>query len=300
MSKVRSGNVINKYGEQIEREKKQQMKKFNVIKIYKTKKGGRKYLNKKEINPSHPCQKERCSNIIKLPKMDNLLILTHQRKNLDLELKNTRKTLSHCFTALDSYLSSSENLKDLELNDYILREINAQNEGKNTELRKFYESFLKRLVEIGELDDHILCYAWCLNKKAVQRLKNSSKSNFEKSENLLLFSSCVYLSIKILEDKVKWFIEDFSFISGFDQKVIEKMETNLIKNIFNYEYFVNSDLYEIERFFLKAKIEEKYLQKRFKIKRIRYSSSFVGKGNLGVKEIGIHQRKMSCGNKREG
>lgn len=56
-----------------------------------------------------------------------------------------------------------------------------------------------------------------------------------------MYAGCLFLSIKYVVDTHNWFIEDFSCVSGFDPKIIEKMEAFVLMDILNFQFYI-SDL----------------------------------------------------------
>lgn len=197
-------------------------------------------------------------------------VLTTQEKK-DIEIEDIASTLSLALTILDTYLQSPEKFeKKSELEDFLKNNSNEKN--ANQELRKMYLDLIKRFLEMGELEECVIYHAWCLNKKAVQILKKNG-CDYSLGENLLVFTGCLYLSIKLIIDTEKWFIEDFCLVSGFSEDIISKMDICLVNEILNFEYYfpyekVKDEIYWLKRFEIR--------KNRFGNRRSMMKNSFYG------------------------
>jgi len=63
----------------------------------------------------------------------------------------------------------------------------------------------------------------------------------------LLFSACLYLSIKMLIDEERWFLADFAYVSGLEESHIEKMEIFVTSEILNFEYRITDEQFQKEK-----------------------------------------------------
>lgn len=262
----------------VDQNSKYDFNRSKVIKIYRKKKKSRS-INPQPLKKFEEIVKETQNNLKSLK-----VVKTKEEK--ESKIKDLSKTISHSLLALDTYLQTNGVLKEQELNCFLLSEITLQKDGKHKKLRKIYQEFLTRFMEIGEVPENVIYSAWVLNKRAVMSLKKKSSSQFEKGENLLLFSASLYLSIKFLIDKEKWFIEDFSFVSGFEPNIIEEMEMNIIKDVLEFNYFISLDELENEKLFLKN-VESKF-NKTF---IIRNSGQFLRSSFHNLREKSTKARR---------
>lgn len=118
-----------------------------------------------------------------------------------------------------------------------------------SELKAMYKDFIEKFASVGELEANVFIHSIALAKKVVKIAKK--EYDFKKGEFILLYSACLYLSIKMLIDEERWFIEDFAYVSGLEEKHIEKMEQFIFFDILNF----NAKLSEQEYF-----NEEAYLR----------------------------------------
>lgn len=118
-----------------------------------------------------------------------------------------------------------------------------------SELKTMYKDFVEKFATVGELEDNVFVYSVALAKKVV--LKAKKEYNFKKGEFILLYAACLYLSIKMLIDEERWFIEDFSYVSGLEEKHIEKMEKFVLFDILNFNAKISDAEYFAEEAFLK-------------------------------------------------
>lgn len=248
----------------------------NVIKIYGKKKGNTKKL---KIAPKITSQ----SLLFPIDKKVGNL----ESKNLAKKTQRTFDLLPKLLMGLDNYLHSHKVLSESELSNYLANKAKSKitKKEQNKVLEEMYKEFIKRFIDIGELEENIIYHAWILNKKAVKILKSSSNCSYQRGENILIFSGCIYLSIKMLIDEEKWFIEDFSVVSDFDENIVEKMEISLLRDIFNFDYFIDSDTFQNELKTLKFLTVEKKKKMSFVIKR---NNLLMNSFNFGRPQIKIH------------
>lgn len=188
--------------------------------------------------------------------------------------ENFAKTFSRSLVALDSYLQASRTFKDKNSVDNFIKDKKNQ---ENLELKEVYEKMISRFLDVGEIEKSVFYYAWCLNRKAVQLLKEEDNTEYGMGENVLLFSSCLFLSIKMLIDVEKWFVEDFCYICGLKEDSISCMELCLVTEILEFEYFVGQEEIEEEMKFINRR------ERRFRILKdckVNQSGSYLRKRNI--------------------
>lgn len=113
------------------------------------------------------------------------------------------------------------------------------------QLREMYRDFIERFMEIGELESSVLVHSVALAKKVVKIAK--SDYTFKKGEFVLLYSACLYLSIKMLIDEERWFLADFSYVSNLEEAHIEKMEQFVLIDILNFDPKISEADFKKER-----------------------------------------------------
>lgn len=131
----------------------------------------------------------------------------------------------------------------------------ADNNISMKQLREMYRDFVERFIEIGELESSVLVHSVALAKKVVKLAKNDY--TFKKGEFVLLYSACLYLSIKMLIDEERWFLADFSYVSNLEEAHIEKMEQFVLIDILNFDPKVSEQEFKKERYALKNAIAPK-------------------------------------------
>jgi hypothetical protein len=102
--------------------------------------------------------------------------------------------------------------------DYSLSNPNHNGNMKDSKevrrLKYLYKKFCQRFVGVGQIKNSVFVYSLALARK----VKTVAGSNFQfnAGEFLLIYAGCLFLSIKMVVDTEKWFIEDFSAVSGID------------------------------------------------------------------------------------
>lgn len=115
----------------------------------------------------------------------------------------------------------------------------------NKKLKGMYRDFIQKFIEVGELEETVLIYSVAIARKVV---KEASKNyDFQKGEFILLYSACLYLSIKMLIDEERWFVADFSYVSDLDEKHIEKMEKFVAIEILKFDFKLSDDEFQREK-----------------------------------------------------
>lgn len=105
--------------------------------------------------------------------------------------------------------------------------------------------FCKRFFEIGDLEESIYVYCVVLLKKAVKIAEN--KYGCYKEDLLLLFSACLYTSIKMNMDVERWFIEDYSYVSNMSVVDIAEMDVFLVVDLLDFRLVISDEEFKTER-----------------------------------------------------
>lgn len=119
----------------------------------------------------------------------------------------------------------------------------------NSELKTMYKDLVEKFATVGELEENVFIYSVALAKKVVKEAKK--EYNFKKGEFVLLYAACLYLSIKMLIDEERWFIEDFAYVSGLEEKHIEKMEHFVFFDVLKFNAKLTDEVYFTEETFLR-------------------------------------------------
>lgn len=118
-----------------------------------------------------------------------------------------------------------------------------------SELKTMYKDLVEKFATVGELEENVFIYSVALAKKVVKEAKK--EYNFKKGEFVLLYAACLYLSIKMLIDEERWFIEDFAYVSGLEEKHIEKMEHFVFFDVLKFNAKLTDEVYFTEETFLR-------------------------------------------------
>lgn len=112
-----------------------------------------------------------------------------------------------------------------------------------------YEEFVERFIEVGEIEASIFIHSIALAKKVVRLAKEAHC--FKKGEFVLLYSACLYLSIKMLIDEERWFLTDFSYVSNLEEAHIERMEQFVLIEVLNFYPKISVEEFKKEKKALK-------------------------------------------------
>lgn len=115
----------------------------------------------------------------------------------------------------------------------------ADNSISAKQLRDMYKEFVERFINIGEVETSVLIHSVALAKKVVKIAKTDY--TFKKGEFVLLYSACVYLSIKMLIDEERWFMADFAYVSNLEEAHVEKMEQFVLIDILNFNAKISDE-----------------------------------------------------------
>ena len=114
-----------------------------------------------------------------------------------------------------------------------------------SQLKAMYTDFIKKFIEVGELEDNVFVYSVALAKKVVHEATKDYA--FKKGEFILIYSACLYLSIKMLIDEERWFLADFSYVSGLEESHIEKMELFVLSDILKFSPKLSDEVFAKEK-----------------------------------------------------
>ena len=89
----------------------------------------------------------------------------------------------------------------------------------------------------------------------------SEKFAFGPGEMMLLYSGCFLLSIKMVLDTEKWFIEDFALVSGMDKATISKIELFLMEECLDFNAAISEEEYNKEHLSLYRKTEKRKIKR---------------------------------------
>lgn len=180
---------------------------------------------------------------------------TGEKPSSSLSDKEFLKSLAKYLTSIDTLLKSPKNfMKKLKL-----KKITNLASRMNKKKSSIFLNFITVMYEVGEIERNIFAFAACLFRKAVDRFRHRV---FEEGDSLMLFSSCLFLSIKLLLDHERWYIEDYAYISGISEKVVEKAELKLLVEVF--EFNISFDFKQIQD--LETILEVLFLKDNRKIK----------------------------------
>lgn len=95
--------------------------------------------------------------------------------------------------------------------------------------------------------------------KKVQKIV-AEKFAFGLGEMVLLYSGCFLLSIKMVLDTEKWFIEDFALVSGMDTATINKIEMFLMEECLDFYAGISEEDFKKEYLSLSKKVGKRIAQ----------------------------------------
>lgn len=131
------------------------------------------------------------------------------------------------------------------------------------ELRKLkysYKKFISQFIRVGQIRNNVFIYSLILAKKVKEIV--AKKFQFHAGEFLLIYIGCLFLSIKVTLDTEKWFLEDFSEVSGIEPSIIEKMELFIFDDILNFNVSISSILYREEHLRIYKNVQKRILLKK--------------------------------------
>lgn len=85
----------------------------------------------------------------------------------------------------------------------------------------------------------------------------AEKFAFGPGEMMLLYSGCFLLSIKMVLDTEKWFVEDFALVSGMDKPTISKIELFLMEECLDFYAGISEEEYKKEHLSLYRKTDKR-------------------------------------------
>ena len=117
----------------------------------------------------------------------------------------------------------------------------------SSELRKVkhsYKKFASKFIRVGQIKNSVFIYSLALARKVKEVA--SEKFQFNTGEFLLVYAGCLFLSIKMVVDLEKWFVEDFSTVSGVDKATIEKMELFVLEDALDFDVSISRNVFREE------------------------------------------------------
>lgn len=155
----------------------------------------------------------------------------------------------------------------------------------NHDLRKLkhaYKKFASKFVGIGKIKNSVFVYSLALARKV--QVVAAEHFSFNLGEFLLIYAGCLFLSIKMVVDTEKWFIEDFSTVSGIDQSTIQKMELFILEDALQFDVSIDSNTYRQEHLRTYKNIERRVSKQ---------------KARMTIEGCGGHRRKQSLGSRKK-
>lgn len=139
-----------------------------------------------------------------------------------------------------------------------------------------FKNLLQTLFKVANIDRSVVIFAIALFKDAVSLLHDQE---FEQGEAHLIFCGCLYMSIKMLVDTERWFLEDFADLSGYCEGIVEKTEVLLLVEIFDFKTMVSEEEYQkaqadINDISIRLKRKRVFPKKEFLIKKVNGFNSY--------------------------
>ena len=167
--------------------------------------------------------------------------------------------LSNPCSEFVSSLSSVLAKLDHSLSGLCPDKIQARESIELKKLKHKYNSFVSRFTKVKQIQNSVYVYSLVLAKK-VQKIV-SEKFSFGAGEMVLLYAGCLLLSIKMVLDTEKWFVEDFALVSGLDKASISKIELFLMEECLDFYAGISEEEYRKEYLSLYRKTEKRRARK---------------------------------------
>lgn len=168
-------------------------------------------------------------------------VMAHFLHTLDFLLLNTKisRRKSNRFSIEEIINFASKPSEDERTSEFI--KISSKNKISKIDFSKLKKSIknpkknlFKPLLEnfktMSELPKEVYIFSITLLQRAISCLK---EEEFEDGELLILYNGCLHLSIKSLIDTERWFLEDFSDVSGLSKGLVQKTELLLFCEVLN-------------------------------------------------------------------
>ena len=126
-----------------------------------------------------------------------------------------------------------------------------------------YKKFTSKFLKVGQIQNSVFVYSLVLARK-VQKVV-AEKFAFGPGEMMLLYSGCFLLSIKMVLDTEKWFIEDFALVSGMDRPTISKIELFLMEECLDFYAGMTEEEYSKEHQSLYRKVLHRQINGEIKL-----------------------------------
>lgn len=150
----------------------------------------------------------------------------YNRNEQDLEIKTYVKIL----ICLDEFVVSKSNKK-----------VNIS-EKEEKRISTLYQSIIEKAIKIGEIQKPVLIYSLALAKKSARSIKKICE--FTRGQFYSVYSSCLFLSLKLVIDYELWLVSDFCCICGLNEKELRELEVNLFTYILDYRAIVQPLSYQ--------------------------------------------------------
>lgn len=122
-------------------------------------------------------------------------------------------------------------------------------------LKHVYKKFVSRFLKVGQINNIVFVYSLALAKK----VKKSLTKDYEFSEGdfLKIYGCCLFLSIKMVIDMEKWYLEDFEYVSGIPKETIEALEIFILDEALNFDISIPRTSYREEHLRLYKNIQKR-------------------------------------------
>lgn len=126
-------------------------------------------------------------------------------------------------------------------------------------LKRSYKRLIAKFDGVGEVTNSVFIYSLSLARKVKD--KAASLYTFTTGEFKMVYAACLFLSIKMVIDVEKWFIEDFSNVSGLEKDLITKMELFILEDILYFNVSVGRNEYRQEHLRIYKNMEKRVSRK---------------------------------------
>jgi hypothetical protein len=125
-------------------------------------------------------------------------------------------------------------------------------------LKHSYKRLIAKFDGVGEITNSVFIYSLNVARKVKEKAANMF--TFGVGEFKMVYAACLFLSIKMVIDVEKWYIEDFSNVSGLEKELITKMEMFIVEDILNFNVSVQRVDYRHEHLRIYKNIEKRKLK----------------------------------------
>ena len=100
------------------------------------------------------------------------------------------------------------------------------------------DSYLKSIVEIGEIEVEVLVYGFVLVTRILKRVESGTPIHLHK-----LLSVAIFSAMKMILDEDIWKISDFAEIAGLETNIMRELEEELLHKL-NFKLHVSLKCYK--------------------------------------------------------